>query len=98
MCGAAQESRAGVLPCYHQQFEILEQILKSTPDFSKRKASPGLREAACAHTTVPAAQGHRTPLAKERFSSIVGSRKQVGTAAPFHSCCDRGPERAQDLA
>lgn len=37
MCGAVQESRAEVLLCYHHHlFEILEQILKSTPDFGRK--------------------------------------------------------------
>lgn len=51
MCGAVQESRAEVLLCCHLLFEILEQIPKSTPDFSRKSITGTEGSRLCTHSS-----------------------------------------------
>lgn len=90
MCGAVQESRAEVLLCYHHLFEILEQILKSTPDFGRKSITGTQGSRLCKHNS---AYGTRTQNSTGygKVQLHRGSQEAGGNCCPISQLLRQKP-------
>lgn len=83
MWGAVEESRVEVLLCYHHLFEILEQILKSTP--SRLQQEKHHRDSGKPPVPTQQCLQHKDtePRWLRRGSAPSGSQKAAGNCCPI---------------